>query len=334
MSFTEDEISEFKVEAAELLDQAEKSLLALDQGADFHQEYDAVFRAFHSIKGAAGMMEMLSLQSHMHQLENLLVDQKSKTDLAKHLIDHFLLGVDGCRKLLDGEEIEFSHHVDAPASQAAASAAPLSEPSTESTQQDQKPASQSATTPARSKKRIFAEGEPRPKIMVIDDESSIISLMTDILEPRGFEVAGFDHPEVAIKQLNTFQPDAVLTDIMMPVMTGLDVLREIRKTHADLPVIFVSAHADKKVLMEAIEMGVYAVLEKPFHMSDVLEVARNAIERHRLMNMLNHSINLLMYQFSDLDDFLVAQGKTDIRNVIDREIKNLLNQKRRLKKIA
>lgn len=320
MSFTEDEISEFKIEATELLDQAEKSLLALDQGATFHSEYDAVFRAFHSIKGAAGMMEMLDLQSHMHQLENLLVEQKSKSNLAKHLIDHFLLGVDGCRKLLDGEQIEFDHSVELPGAVSPVLAATA-------------PAPLSSTT-AQPERRSVVQGEARPRVMVIDDEPSIISLLTDILEPRGFEVAAFDHPEEAIKCLETFQPDAVLTDIMMPVMTGLDVLREIRKTHADLPVIFVSAHADKKVLMEAIEMGVYAVLEKPFHMSDVIEVARNAIERHKLVNMLNHSINLLMYQFSDLDDFLVAQGKTDIRNVIDREIKNLLNQKRRLKKIA
>lgn len=306
MSFTEEEVSEFKIEAAELLDQAEKSLLALDQGAEFHQEYDAVFRAFHSIKGAAGMMEMIPLQSHMHQLENLLVEQKLKSTLSKQLIDHFLLGVDGSRKLLDGEEIEFDHSV---ITKTVVEAAPL------------------VVRPVHA-------GETKPRIMVIDDEVSIIDLMTDILVPRGFEVAAFDRPEEALKNLNSFQPDAVLTDIMMPVMSGLDVLREIRKTHADLPVIFVSAHADKKVLMEAIDMGVYAVLEKPFHMSDVLEVARNAIERHKLVNMLNHSINLLMYQFSDLDDFLVSSGKTDIRNVIDREIKNLLNQRRKLKKIA
>ena len=318
MGFTDDEVSEFKIEAAELLDQAEKSLLALDQGSAFDQEYDAVFRAFHSIKGAAGMMEMLDLQSHMHQLENLLVEQKLKASISKQLIDHFLMGVDGCRKLLDGEEIEFDHSV---ITKTVVEAVPL-QPVTVSA------ASQRTKTSAS----LFAE--PKPRIMVIDDEVSIIDLMRDILEPRGFEVAAFDHPEEAIKALEDFQPDAVLTDIMMPVMSGLDVLREIRKTHAELPVIFVSAHADKKVLMEAIDMGVYAVLEKPFHMSDVLEVARNAIERHKLVNMLNHSINLLMYQFSDLDDFLVASGKTDIRNVIDREIKNLLNQKRKLKKIA
>lgn len=317
MSFTEEEVSEFKIEAAELLDQAEKSLLALDQGSSFVTEYDAIFRTFHSIKGAAGMMEMLALQSHMHQLENLLVEQKPKPSLTKALIDHFLRGVDCCRKILDGHETSFDHSV---ISREPVASAPLV------TSAPKKP-----EVPEITKKTT---SEVKPRVMVIDDEVSITDLMSEILIPRGFEVIAFNQPEEALRAVDSFRPDVVLTDIMMPVLSGLDVLKTIRKTHADIPVVFVSGHAQKDILLEAIESGVYAVLEKPFSTSKVLALTRNAVEHHRLLHMVNSSINLLMYQFSDLDDFLIAQGKTDIRNVIDHEIKNLLDQRRKLKKSA
>ena len=78
MQFSELDIKEFIMESTELLDAAEKSLLAIDQGAPFKDHYDAIFRAFHSIKGAAGMMEMTAVQSHLHQMESRFLDQKTK----------------------------------------------------------------------------------------------------------------------------------------------------------------------------------------------------------------------------------------------------------------
>jgi two-component system chemotaxis sensor kinase CheA len=115
MSFTEQEIEEFKSEARELLDMAEKKLLALDmagaEGAkvEYKSCYDSVFRSFHNLKGASGMMEMHELQSHTHELENILMGLKEKGELSKENIGFFLKGIDGARTLLDGESIQFDY---------------------------------------------------------------------------------------------------------------------------------------------------------------------------------------------------------------------------------
>lgn len=310
MAFSDDEINEFKIEAGELLDQGERGLLALDNGSDFKSEYDAIFRAFHSIKGAAGMMEMTLVQSHMHELENLLVEQKQHAALSKSHVDYFLEGIDICRRLLEGRQVE-----------------------------PQKPFAQNAAVKAapRAVATVAAtavKAKAQSKVMVIDDEHTLIDLLAEILSPRGFEVSRFSDPVEAVSKLDEIKPDVILTDIQMPIMSGLDVLKKVRETRPDLPVVFISGHADKNILLQAIESGVYAVLEKPFHMADVVEVCRNAIESHRLHHLLNSSINLLIYQFSDLDDFLVAQGKHDVRNIIDKEIKNLLDQRRRLRRVG
>ena len=318
MGFSEDEIAEFKIEACELLDQGERSLLQLDAGSAFSVEYDAIFRSFHSIKGAAGMMDMHALQKHMHELENLLVEQRAKSTLAKPYVNHFLEGIDICRQMLQGHDVEskpFNAAQEEKMTETATSAAVAA------------PVRAGSLTPTPSP-------AAKPKIMIIDDERSIVDLLSEILKPRGFDVYGFSSPELAIASVASISPDVILTDIMMPVLSGLDVLSKVREMGLDLPVVFISAHADKNVLLQAIDKGIYAVLEKPFHLAAVLEICRNAVEKRRLLNLVNSSINLLIYQFSDLDDFLISQNKQDIRNVIDRGINELLDQRRQLRNIS
>lgn len=102
MIVSNQEIDEFKVEAFELLDLAERSLLSLDSDGPFQENYDAIFRTFHNIKGAAGMMNLEVLQAHMHVLENLLVAFQRSGSMPKEKIDAFLKGVDSAKTMLRG----------------------------------------------------------------------------------------------------------------------------------------------------------------------------------------------------------------------------------------
>lgn len=111
MSFSEQEFEEFKVEALELLELAESSLLQLDKGADFRTTFDAVFRGFHNLKGAAGMMELVELQRHTHELESILMSFKDSNGIPQEYVSMFLLGIDGARALLDRKVISFDYTV-------------------------------------------------------------------------------------------------------------------------------------------------------------------------------------------------------------------------------
>lgn len=110
-SFSPEEIEEFKVEAQELMDMAEKSLLSLDQGGDFKTCFDSVFRGFHNLKGGAGMMEFLDLQAHTHELETIFMGFKEKTSIPKEFINLFLRGIDAARSILDGEKVDFDFSI-------------------------------------------------------------------------------------------------------------------------------------------------------------------------------------------------------------------------------
>jgi two-component system chemotaxis sensor kinase CheA len=106
------EIEEFKTEVFELLDQAERALLEFDQlpeNTSSPQHYDSVFRAYHNIKGSAGMMELLTLQHHVHQLENILMQSKETSSIPKKWIGWFLKGNDVARAILNNESYEFDY---------------------------------------------------------------------------------------------------------------------------------------------------------------------------------------------------------------------------------
>lgn len=106
------ELEEFKSEILEMLDRAEAALLQFDQLAENESSpshYDEVFRAYHNIKGAAGMMEWNELQHHVHQLENVLMQSKTTSSIPKQLIGWFLRGNDAARSIMNSEPYEFSY---------------------------------------------------------------------------------------------------------------------------------------------------------------------------------------------------------------------------------
>ena len=303
MSFNEEEIKAFTTEAQDLLDTAEKSLLLLDKGESLESHYDAVFRAFHSIKGAAGMMNLSALQNHMHQLETIFTDQKTQKTLDKPLVDLFLRGLDATRSLLEGKEINFDYNV----------------------------AKSNPTKAAAPEPPKVENTKSLGKILVVDDEPDIVDLVTTILTAENITVRGLTSSEKVLAEIAEFKPDVLFSDIAMPEINGLDLLALVKKAYPDLPVVFISGYVNKEILLQAIHFGVYAVIEKPFDVLRVAECGIGAIEKSKLSKMLNSSINLLMYQFSDLSDFLKSQGKNDIHKVISDEIASLLEQRRILR---
>ena len=309
MNFSEAEINEFVIEAQELLDTAEKSLLAVDQGESFLSHYDAIFRVYHSVKGAAGMMEMTALQSHMHRLETTFSEKKNDSILSKAYIDLFLKGTDAARDILFGKSVQFEYSINQ---------------QNESVQPSSKTVEKVGSTKKITEKSVFSG-----KVLVIDDEIDIVDIVMETLIENGFEAKGSSSPAEVVGLIAEFLPDVVISDIAMPVMNGLQLLVEIKKSYPDLPVIFLSGHVDKSHMMQAIEYGVFNVIEKPFKADRIVECVDQAVKRHQLVKLLNRTLNLIMYQFSDLSDFLISQGKEDVEKVIKNELKQLLEQKRK-----
>lgn len=109
----------------------------------------------------------------------------------------------------------------------------------------------------------------RHVVMVVDDDSAILKLMKLRLEHRGFQVATSETGTEAIEAVQKLTPAqrdqilAVLLDLTLKEMSGLDVLQSIKKIHPNMPVIMVTGHHDEAEARRAISMGATDFLTKP-----------------------------------------------------------------------
>ena len=126
----------------------------------------------------------------------------------------------------------------------------------------------------------------KPLILVVDDEEDIRSSLKRILEYEGLETIEAASGKEALGSVDERVPDAVLLDIKMPRMDGLEVLAELKKRHPGLPVVMVSGHGTIATAVEATRLGAFDFMEKPLERDRVLLVLRNALERSRLERRL------------------------------------------------
>ncbi len=120
------------------------------------------------------------------------------------------------------------------------------------------------------------------KVLVIDDEEAIRKSLRMVLEYEGYDYAEAASGPAGIQALERETPDAVLLDIKMPGMDGLEALQKARAQDPHTPILMISGHGDVPTAVEAIQRGAYDFLEKPLESDRVLTAIRNAIERKRL----------------------------------------------------
>src|SRR5436305_2117232 len=122
----------------------------------------------------------------------------------------------------------------------------------------------------------------RASVLIVDDESAIRESLRMILEYEGYRVDEAGDGPQALAKVAERLPDAVVLDIKMPGMDGLDLLRAFRERGYEMPVLMISGHADVATAVEATRRGAYDFFEKPLQRERVLLALRNATESARL----------------------------------------------------
>jgi DNA-binding NtrC family response regulator len=120
-----------------------------------------------------------------------------------------------------------------------------------------------------------------PKILVVDDEKSIRNTLKEILEFEKFSVELAEDGVKGLELLKESEYDAILLDIKMPQMDGMEVLDEILRSY-DTPVIMISGHGNIETAVEAIKKGAFDYISKPLDLNRLLVTVRNALDRARL----------------------------------------------------
>jgi excisionase family DNA binding protein len=130
-----------------------------------------------------------------------------------------------------------------------------------------------AATPARS--AVAAGG--RPRVLVVDDEATIRDLLSKTLALAEYDVDLAPDGRGAIDRLRMIPYDLLITDLRMPGVDGLTVIREARRLKADLPVIIITGFSNEASAIEAVNLGVSGYLTKPFRVPRVLAAAAKAL---------------------------------------------------------
>src|SRR6516165_8898170 len=116
------------------------------------------------------------------------------------------------------------------------------------------------------------------RVLVIDDEPQITRVLRTALSAQGFDVRTANDPEEALHLFGEWQPDLVVTDLVMPGMSGVDVCRAIRKTSAT-PVIVLSVRDQERTKIEALDAGADDYVTKPFSIQELLARVRAHLRR-------------------------------------------------------
>ena len=130
------------------------------------------------------------------------------------------------------------------------------------------------------------------RILVADDDPAIRGVLREFLEDEGFAVteAGDGHEVLtALAASGEIRPDLVVMDVRMPDKSGLDVLREVPGGHAGrghLPVVIMTAYGGSNVAIEAMQLGAYDYITKPFDLDDVLMTVQRFFERQALSDQV------------------------------------------------
>ena len=140
------------------------------------------------------------------------------------------------------------------------------------------------------------------RVLVVDDEKLSRLTLTRQLEQDGWEAEACETAYAALEKARSREIDAVVTDLKMPGMDGIQLLKEIKKTRPETQVIMITGHGTVEMCRRAFKSGAAEFLEKPVDDELLLEVLQNAVRQHvrsRERHQANRQARMLFAQLSE-----------------------------------
>ena len=162
--------------------------------------------------------------------------------------------------------------------------------------------------------------EKQIRVLVVDDEESVRNLLQRILEGAGYQVTTAANGKEALYKVSLGETELVLLDIKMPEMSGIEVLSKLTANSPDTCAIMVTSVAETETAVEAMKLGAYDYILKPFDRDDVLQKVLEAIERWKrqlqekyryleLQKSITEKTQLMQEQFVELMNSLARENQ-------------------------
>jgi two-component system OmpR family response regulator len=156
------------------------------------------------------------------------------------------------------------------------------------------------------------DGQP-VRALVVDDEATLAELLSTALRYEGWQVEHALTGQAAIKQARSLEPDVILLDVMLPDLSGLEVLRRIRATHPHVPVLFLTAKDAVEDRIAGLTAGGDDYVTKPFSLEEVVARLRALLRRAGAVSEREEAVLVVGDLRMDEDSHEVSRGGDDIR---------------------
>jgi two-component system response regulator PilR (NtrC family) len=161
------------------------------------------------------------------------------------------------------------------------------------------------------------------KILIVDDERSMRDVLSIMLKKAGYAVTTANDGEEAIEQIGKEIFDLVITDLKMPKVGGLEVLKAVKEVSPDTVVLVITAFASTETAVEAMKRGAYEYLTKPFQVDEVQLIIRNALEKHRLVT----ENTLLKREMASQSSFAQIIGQSEAMQKVFEVVRKVADSK-------
>ena len=161
-------------------------------------------------------------------------------------------------------------------------------------------------------------------ILIIEDEEDILSLLSSLLASEGYNVITACNGSQGLDRFHQHSPDLILTDVRMPIMDGIEVLREVKTKESDTEVIILTGHSDEATAIDCLRLGAYDYFCKPLEDIDVLLTAVARVLEKRDLELKNRSLVKQLEEMSIKDSLTGLYNYRYLQKCLDEEIERSL----------
>jgi two-component system NtrC family response regulator len=134
-------------------------------------------------------------------------------------------------------------------------------------------------------------------ILVVDDEKNYLVVLSAFLSDEGYEILTADNAQQALEIAESTDLDLVLTDMSMPSMDGIELLRRIKENTPELPVVMMTAYGTVEKAVEAMQIGAFNFIQKPFQNETLKQIVDKAVSTYRVLKENRRLVQALEHQY-------------------------------------
>ncbi len=123
-----------------------------------------------------------------------------------------------------------------------------------------------------------------PKILLVEDDTNIATGLQKVMRTNGYDVTALNRGDTGLERALAEPFDVVVTDLKLPGLDGLELVRKLHEAKPKLPIILITAHGTTEVAIEATKWGAFDYVPKPFEVDELLDLTAKALESSRLMS--------------------------------------------------